>query len=182
MGSLRDREVGALSQTARARISKPVSEGQCHLIHLNILRRFSWPSLAYMWKTEPFGNEIWAINLASGWSGSILLDIAFGTIIAKSQQKEARSRDYALLFSVLYGAQYHRYHRTLQTFDETGTLYMHDHNDKYPTRPGFEPSTSDFRATTRPNKQFVKSINFQNPCGKHVPCNVSSWSLLNNII
>ena len=31
-----------------ARISHPVSGGQCHLNHLTILRRFSWPSLAYM--------------------------------------------------------------------------------------------------------------------------------------
>ena len=30
------------------RISNPVSGGQCHLNHLTILRRFSWPSLAYM--------------------------------------------------------------------------------------------------------------------------------------
>ena len=28
--------------------SNPVSGGQCHLKHLTILRRFSWPSLAYM--------------------------------------------------------------------------------------------------------------------------------------
>ena len=28
--------------------SNPVSGGQCHLIHLTILRRFSWESLAYM--------------------------------------------------------------------------------------------------------------------------------------
>ena len=46
--SLRDREVACSAQTARARISNPVSGGQCHLIHLTILRRFSWPSLAYM--------------------------------------------------------------------------------------------------------------------------------------
>ena len=29
-------------------MSCPVSGGQCHLNHLTILRRFSWPSLAYM--------------------------------------------------------------------------------------------------------------------------------------
>ena len=29
-------------------LSNPVSGGQCHLNHLTILRRFSWPSLAYM--------------------------------------------------------------------------------------------------------------------------------------
>ena len=34
--------------SARARISNLVSGGQCHLNHLTILRRFSWPSLAYM--------------------------------------------------------------------------------------------------------------------------------------
>ena len=35
-------------KTARARISNHVSGGQCHLNHLTILMRFSWPSLAYM--------------------------------------------------------------------------------------------------------------------------------------
>ena len=43
VGSLRARP-----QTAEARISNSVSGGQCHLNHLTILRRFSWPSLAYM--------------------------------------------------------------------------------------------------------------------------------------
>ena len=37
VGSLRDREVACSA-----------SGGQCHLNHLTILRRFSWPSLAYM--------------------------------------------------------------------------------------------------------------------------------------
>ena len=48
VGSLRDREVACSAQTARARIPNPVSGGQCHLIHRIMLRRFSWPSLAYM--------------------------------------------------------------------------------------------------------------------------------------
>ena len=34
------------ARTARARISNPIG-GQCHLIHLTILERLSWPSLAY---------------------------------------------------------------------------------------------------------------------------------------
>ena len=38
----------ARPQTARAQILNPVSEGQCYLINLTILKRFSWPSLAYM--------------------------------------------------------------------------------------------------------------------------------------
>ena len=41
--SLRDREVACSASD-----SNPVSGGQCHFIHLTILRRFSWPSLAYM--------------------------------------------------------------------------------------------------------------------------------------
>ena len=36
-------KIGDRGQTARARISNPVSGGQCHLINLTILRRFSWP-------------------------------------------------------------------------------------------------------------------------------------------
>ena len=47
--SLRDWEVDCAGpQTTRARISYPVSVGQCFLIHLTILRRFSWLSLAYI--------------------------------------------------------------------------------------------------------------------------------------
>ena len=37
--------------------------------------------------------------------------------------------------SVLYSAQYHRQHYTLQAFEQIGALYMQNHDDKYPTRP-----------------------------------------------
>ena len=37
-----------LGPDRQSSISNPVSGGQCHLNHLTILRRFSWPSLAYM--------------------------------------------------------------------------------------------------------------------------------------
>ena len=46
VGSLRDREVACSASNRQG--SNPVSGGQCHLIHLTILRRFSWTSLAYM--------------------------------------------------------------------------------------------------------------------------------------
>ena len=46
VGSLRDREVACSSSDRQ--LSNLVSGGQCHLIHFTILRRFSWPSLAYM--------------------------------------------------------------------------------------------------------------------------------------
>ena len=43
-----DRGLVPRSGAARAVISNPMSGGQCQLIHLTILRRFYWPSLAYM--------------------------------------------------------------------------------------------------------------------------------------
>ena len=51
----------------------------------------------------------------------ILFYVAFCTIMAISRQKEARSRDYALVLlritpMVLYIAQYHRQHCTLNAF------------------------------------------------------------------
>ena len=46
VGSLRDREVACLASD-RSNFESYVF-GQCHLNHLTIIRRFSWPSLAYM--------------------------------------------------------------------------------------------------------------------------------------
>ena len=48
VGSLRGREVACSASDRQGSNSNPVSGGQCHLNHLTILRRFSWPSLAYM--------------------------------------------------------------------------------------------------------------------------------------
>ena len=38
-----------------------------------------------------------------------------------------------------YSVQYHRQHYTLQAFEHFGALYMHNLDDKYQSRPGFEP-------------------------------------------
>ena len=66
--------------------------------------------------------------------------------MAISRQKEARSRYYALLLfqktsRVLYNAQYHRQYGTLHTFEQFEALHMHSQDDKYPSRPEFEPGT-----------------------------------------
>ena len=53
---------------------------------------------------------------------------------------------------VLYSAQYHRQHCTLQAFEQFGALYMHNHDDKYPARPGFEPGTSRLQAPVDTNE------------------------------
>ena len=45
---------------------------------------------------------------------------------------------------VHYCALYHKQHRTLQAFEHFGAVLMHNLDDKYPTRPGFEPSTFEF--------------------------------------
>ena len=91
-------------------------------------------------------NTLWPVWSLGLWI-RILLYVAFRTIMAISRQKEARSQDYALLLfrmtsRVFYSAQYHRQHRTLQASEQFGALYMHNHDDKYPARPGFEPGTS----------------------------------------
>ena len=36
----------------------------------------------------------------------------------------------------------HRQHCTLQAFEQFGALYMHNHDDKYPSRPGFKHGIS----------------------------------------
>ena len=40
-----------------------------------------------------------------------------------------------------YSAQYHRHHCTLHPLEQLGALYMHNHDDKDPVRPGLEPGT-----------------------------------------
>ena len=52
--------------------------------------------------------------------------------MAISQQKDARSRNYALLLfqmtSVFFNsAQYHRQHCTVHAFEQFAALYMHNH-------------------------------------------------------
>ena len=61
---------------------------------------------------------------------------------------------YLMTSRVLYSAQYHRQHCTLQAFEQFSALYtcMYNIDDKYPTRPGFKPSTSEVRAATAPNE------------------------------
>ena len=50
VGSLRDREVAGSASDCQGSNFEFCScvWGQCHLIHLRILERFSWPSLAYL--------------------------------------------------------------------------------------------------------------------------------------
>ena len=57
-----------------------------------------------------------------------------------------------MTLTVLYGAQYHRQHCTLQAFEQYGALYMHNHDDKYPARPGFKPGTSMLQAPVDTNE------------------------------
>ena len=86
VGSLRDREVACSGLRPN-----PVSGRQCHLTHLIIFRRFSWPSLAYicaqMWLkarfisffllisvgyTSKYSHPLCIAVLWSGWSLKVL--------------------------------------------------------------------------------------------------------------
>ena len=91
---------------------------------------------------------------------SIYMDIALRRCLhtmAISRQKEARSRDYVLLLfriasRALYSAQYHGQHSTLHAFEQFEALYMHNHDDKYPPRPGLEPGTPRLQAPVDTNE------------------------------
>ena len=52
---------------------------------------------------------------------------------------------------ILYSAQYHWQHCTLQAFELCGTLYVHNHDDKYPAE-GFEPGISRLQAPVDTNE------------------------------
>ena len=89
--------------------------------------------------------------------------------MAISRQKEAQSRDYALLLfqmtsRVLYSARYHRQHCTFHAFEQFGALYMHNHDDKYQARPGFEPGTSRVQATFDTNEPSGPATNRAGTC------------------
>ena len=65
---------------------------------------------------------------------------------------------YRMTSSFLSSTQYHRQHCTFQAFEQLGALHMHNLDDDHFTRPGFEPSTSAFRATTGPNEPQLDPI------------------------
>ena len=52
---------------------------------------------------------------------------------------------------VFYSAQHRRQHCTLHAFEQFGALYMHNQDDKYPSRPGFEPGTPRLQAPVDTN-------------------------------
>ena len=43
-------------------------------------------------------------------------------------------------------------HCTLHAFEQFGALYMHNHDDQYTARPGFEPGISKLQAQVDKNK------------------------------
>ena len=75
-----------------------------------------------------------------------------GNMATKGSPKSGLFSTLIDIFGVLYCAQSHRRHCTFHAFEQFEALYMHNPDDKYPARPGFEPSTFEFRATTGLNK------------------------------
>ena len=77
----------------------------------------------------------------------LLYQVAFCTVMAISLQKEARNWDYALLLSNDFKGslkctvqQAALNTPCLRAVCSTDVYYMHNHDDNYLTRPGFEPS------------------------------------------
>ena len=63
-----------------------------------------------------------------------------------------KSYSYRMTSRVLYSARYHRQLRTIQAFEQFGTLHMHYNDVKYPARPEFEPGTSRLQAPVDTNE------------------------------
>ena len=122
-------------------------------------RRRRWPSIdTTLAQYRVYWDSIFQYVTCNAYMNIwILLYVAFCPIMAISRQKEARSRDFALLLfrmtsRVLYSAQYHRQHCSLHTFEQFGALHMHNHDDNYPTRPGFEPGNPRLQAPVDTNE------------------------------
>ena len=103
----------------------------------------------------------------------ILLYVAFWTMMAISRQEEARNRDYALLLfrmtsTVLYSAQYvigsTVHSMPLNSF---GALYMHNLDDDYQSRPGFEPGTPRLQASVDTNKPSGPAVSSNDDLKQH---------------
>ena len=62
---------------------------------------------------------------------------------------------------VLYSAQDHRHKWTLHALEQFGALYMHNHDDKYPARPGFEPDTSMLQTPVDTNQPTTGGVLFK---------------------
>ena len=50
-------------------------------------------------------------------------------------------------------------HCTLHAFEQFGALYMHNHDDKYPTRPEFKPGTPRLQAPVDTNEPLGPASN-----------------------
>ena len=100
----------------------------------------------------------------------ILLYVAFCNIVAISRQKKAKSWDYALLLfrmtsRVLFSAQYHRRHCTLQDFEQFGALYMDIYDDNIrPDRdsslvpPGYKPQSLRMSHRGRDETVYIYTV------------------------
>ena len=63
-------------------------------------------------------------------------------------------------FFIVYSTIYRQY-CTRQAFEQFGALYIHNDHDKYPSRPGFEPSTSRLQAPVDTNEPSGPAIFIQ---------------------
>ena len=110
---------------------------------------FAGSMLVHRLRRWPIIKPILAARIVS--PGVNIASRRFLHVQAISRLKEARSRDYALLLfrmtsRVLYSA--HSEH----AFKQFGALYMRNHDDNHPARPGFEPDTSRLQAPVGTNE------------------------------
>ena len=98
------------------------------------------------------------------------MEHCFTSLSAQSWQYRDRRKPEAGAMSYRYFERFfirvlystHRQHCTIHAFEQLGALYMHKHDDKYPSRRGFEPGTSRLQARLESlwSLQFVVSCRF----------------------
>ena len=96
----------------------------------------------------------------------------------RKPEVEIRPYSYRMTPRVLYSAQYHRQRCTIQAFEQFGALYVHNPDDKHPTRSGFE--SSEFRATTGPNEPSGQTRKLEEPL--HLKQTTALFSLSDHYI
>ena len=149
------------NNSAALRLVSRVRWYQCsHSKKTNKQTQAIGPTLSYVVDGRARLNQRWSKVSYLAMSPASVIEHFLTSFSALSwQYRDRREHEvgtmlhpYRITSRVIYSVLYYRQHCTLQAFEHFGVLYMHNLNDNHPSRPRFEPSTIEFRATTVTNE------------------------------
>ena len=103
-----------------------------------------------LWKLATLAMCWCRVNMSECVGEWILFSVPFCTLAAEGGPKSGICPTLLNDFKVLYSVQYHRQHCTLQTFEQFGALYMHNHARRKISDPN--GIRTQFRATAGQNE------------------------------